>query len=147
MLYQIGTLTLDTMPFAAEEMGRRATSDFAVKPLVGRLPGREFMGEGEDSISITGQLLPSKIGGLTELETAHTLRRSGQALPLMRGDGKAYGWFVIDEIREEHRGLDRQGVGFAVKHTISLTKVEPPAAAAAGNIVGTLLSLFGVLAR
>lgn len=147
MLYSIGPLALDTFPFAADEVVRDASADFATKQLVGRLPGREFMGEGEDTLRISGQLVPTKIGGLTELETAHALRRAGQALPVMRGDGRALGWFVIERIREEHADLERDGVGFTVKHEIGLTKVDPPAAAAAGNLIGTLLSLFGVLGR
>jgi hypothetical protein len=147
MLYQIGTLSLDTRPFNADEMDRSASADFAVKPLISGLPGREFMGEGDDKITLSGQLLPFKTGGLTELEAAHGFRRSGTRLPVMRGDGKAFGWFVIESIRESHGDLMRDGVGFTVKHMIEMTKVEPPGASSAGNIIGTLLSLFGALGR
>jgi hypothetical protein len=145
MLYQIGSLTLDTRPFNADEMGRAATADYAVKPLIGTLPGREFMGEGDDKITLSGQLLPFKTGGLTELEVAHGFRQSGQRLPLMRGDGKMFGWFAIESIQETHRDLMRDGVGFTVKHSIVLVKVGPEGASP--NIIGSLLSLFGVMGR
>lgn len=145
MLYQIGTLTLDTRPFSADDVDRSASADFAVKPLIGAMPGREFMGEGDDKLTISGQLLPFKTGGLTHLEIAHGLRRSGQRLPVMRGDGKMFGWFVIEDIRESHSELMRDGVGFVVKHTIKLVKVSPEGAAA--SIIGSLLSLFGAVGR
>ena len=78
MLYSIGTVALDTRPFSADGVDRTGTADFAVKPLIGALPGREFMGERDEKITISGQLLPSRIGGLTELEALHEMRRGGQ---------------------------------------------------------------------
>jgi phage protein U len=145
MLYQIGTITLDTRPFSIDAVERQASADFAVKPLMGTLPGREFTGEGEDKITLSGQLLPSKIGGLDELEALHGLRRAGQRLPVMRGDGRMMGWFVIEDIRESHAELLRDGVGFTVKHSIALARTEPAGASPA--IIRSLLSLFGALGR
>nr|WP_210259488.1 phage tail protein [Devosia sp. 1635] len=145
VLYSIGSLTLDTRPFSVDDVARSAAADFATKPLMGSLPGREFMGEGDDKITLSGQLLPFKTGGLTELEVAHGFRRSGQRLPVMRGDGKMFGWFAIESIQENHSDLMRDGVGFVVKHTISLVKVGPEGASP--NIIGSILSLFGAMGR
>ncbi len=145
MLYQIGPLALDTRPFSADAMTRAGGAELAVKPLMNALPGREFMGEADEVITITGQLLPSKIGGLTELEMAHAMSRAGTALPLMRGDGKMFGWFAIESVSEQHASLGRHGVGFTVKYSLSLVKVDPDLSAGAGasaGIVGLLLSLF-----
>ncbi|WP_342028847.1 phage tail protein [Devosia crocina] len=136
----MGSLTLDTHPFNADEMSRSASADFAVKALVGTLPGREFMGEGDDKITLSGQLLPFKTGGLTELQTAHGFRQSGQKLPVMRGDGKMFGWFAIESISESHRDLMKDGVGYRVMHTIALIKVGPEGASP--GIIGGILSLF-----
>ncbi|MBB3937949.1 phage tail protein [Aureimonas phyllosphaerae] len=145
MLYQIGTLSLDTAPFNVDDVDRTASADFAVKPIIGAGPRREFMGEGDDEIALSGQLLPLTIGGLTELETLHGFRRSGRQLPVMRGDGKMMGWFAITRIQEKHVDLDRSGVGFSIAHTITLIKVGPEGASA--EIVPALLSLFGALGR
>lgn len=145
MLYQIGAVTLDTTPFNVDEVDRDASADFAVKPVIGVAPRREFMGEGDDELTLSGQILPSKIGGLVELETLHGFRRSGRQLPVMRGDGKMMGWFAITRIVERHADLERNGVGFTVAHTISLVKVGPEGASA--EIVPALLSLFGALGR
>jgi len=143
MLYMIGAVTLDTAPFSIDEVERSASADFAVKPVIGAAPRREFMGEGDDTIVLTGQLLPTVVGGLTELETLHGFRRAGQQLPVMRGDGKMFGWFAITKIDEAHEDLERDGVGFKVAHTISLVKVGPEGASP--SIVGALQSLFGLL--
>ena len=143
MLYMIGAVSLDTTPFSIDEVDRNATADFAVKPVLGAAPRREFMGEGDDTIVLTGQILPSVIGGLTELETLHGFRRAGQRLPVMRGDGRMMGWFVITQVQEGHKNLLDGGVGFTLQHTVTLVKVDP--AGTDASIIGTIFSLFGAL--
>lgn len=148
MLFQIGPLTLDTIPFAAESFSRNAGADLAVKPVMGGLQPREFMGEADESITISGQLLPTRLGGLTELELAYSLSTSGTKVPLMRGDGRMLGWYVIEKVSEQHSDLTRFGVGFVVRYTLSLTKVSTDGAVGssqAGGLVGMLLNLFEAL--
>lgn len=143
MLYSIGALTLDTRPFGVDEVQRTGTVDFAEKPLIGTMPSREFMGEGADKITLSGQLLPFKTGGLTELELAKSMMLAGRPLPVLRGDGARLGWFTIDKISEGHKELMRDGVGFFIRHSMELTKDRPDAASPA--VIGTILSLFGLL--
>lgn len=146
MLYMIGSLALDTRPFNVDEITREAEASIVAKPLIGAFPAKEFTGEGEDDITLSGQLLPSKIGGLSELEVAHQMRRDGARFPLMRGDGTRLGWYAITRISERHRELGRDGVGFIVQVSISMTKTQATAGAGQQIIAG-LLSLFGVLGR
>lgn len=140
----IGTLALDTRPFAVDEVRREASADIASKALIQSLPGKEFMGEGDDEITLSGQLLPSKIGGLDELETLHAMRRAGTRFPLQRGDGTRLGWFAITRISEEHGHLMRDGVGFVVRHSVTMTRTEPDAGAGQ-QIIRGLLDLFSLL--
>ncbi|MCG6115116.1 MAG: phage tail protein [Mesorhizobium sp.] len=139
----MGMLMLDTRPFNADEMSREASADIASKPLMGTLPAKEFMGEGDDRITLSGQLLPFKTGGLTELEIAHSMRRRGSRFPLHRGDGYRLGWFAITSISERHKELSRNGVGHIVTHSITMEKVQPDVGAGQQIIFG-LLSLFGM---
>lgn len=143
MLYMLGTLSIDTRPFSIDDMQRTASADIASKALIGAFPAKEFTGEGDDEITLSGQLLPTKIGGLDELEMAHEMRRGGTKFPLQRGDGTRLGWFAITRITESHTDLTRNGVGFVVKHTIVMTKVRPDTGAGQQVITG-LLSLFGI---
>lgn len=145
MLFQIGPLTLDTAPFNADSFNRNAGADLAVKAIMGGRQAREFMGEADENISLTGQLLPTKIGGLTELELAQSLSTSGTKVPVMRGDGRMFGWYAIEKVSEQHTSLTRYGVGFVVRYTIDLVKVDTDGAAGggqAGGLVGMLLNLF-----
>ncbi|KAB2801623.1 phage tail protein [Brucella anthropi] len=143
MLYMLGTLTIDTRPFSIDEMQRTASADIASKPLINAFPGKEFTGEGDDEITLSGQILPTKIGGLNELEIAHEMRRNGTRFPLQRGDGTRLGWFAITRITENHTNLTRNGVGFVLKHTIVMTRVQPDAGSGQ-QVISGLLSLFGI---
>lgn len=144
MLYMIGTLSFDTRPFNADSMDRSATADLAEKPVIGGLAPSEFMGEGNDKITLSGLLLPSKIGGLTELEIADQMRKAGARVPVMRGDGKRIGTFSIIKLGEKHTKLMRDGVGFSVSYSIKLKKVQADRDGAIAVISG-LLSLFDAL--
>lgn len=145
MLFQIGPLTLDTIPFAAESFTRAGGADMAVKPVMGGLQPREHMGEADESITLSGQLLPTRLGGLTELEIAYGLSTSATKVPLMRGDGRMFGWYVIEKVNERHSDLTRFGVGFVVQYSLALSKVTTDGAvggAQTGGLVGMLLNLF-----
>ncbi len=146
MLYMMGALALDTRPFNADKMTRDADASVVAKPLFGAFPAKEFTGEGEDDITLSGTLIPSKIGGLNELEIAHQMRRSGTRFPLMRGDGWRVGWYAITKINEQHENLTRDGVGFSVQCTITMTKTAPDTGAGQ-QVISGLLSLFEALGR
>lgn len=146
MLYQIGPLSLDTMPFAPDSFSSNAGADLAVKAVMSGRQRREFMGEADETVTISGQLLPTKLGGLSELELAKNLARSGTQVPIVRGDGRAMGWFAIEKVTDQHSDLTRYGVGFVVRYTLTLVRVDPSTGSAAGGdtqgLIGMMLNLF-----
>lgn len=86
-------------------------------------------------------MLPSKIGGLTQLETLDEMRIAGVRFPLLRGDGRRLGWRAITHISESHKELMRDGVGFILEHRIKMKKVQQEAGSGQ-QIIQALLSLF-----
>ena len=46
MLYQLGALPIQVAPFNAHEVSETGEAEYAVKPVVGREPPLEFVGEG-----------------------------------------------------------------------------------------------------
>lgn len=143
MLYMFGALTFDTRPFSAERVDRSSTADIVKKAVIGGFQPREFVGEGDDTITIAGRLLPTKIGGLTELELAHSMRRTGARAPLVRGDGIRLGWYAIASITESHSDLMRDGVGFTIDYQVTFEPTQSTASDGLSVISG-LLSLFGI---
>lgn len=145
MLFMIGSVQVDVRPFNVDQVTRSAAADLAEKAtLSGRKP-IEFMGPGEDTLTLSGQLLPSKLGGLNELETVRSLMEQGAVLPVMRGDGSRLGSYMITRLREAHRDLLRDGVGFTIRHTITLKRVPDEGGQGGRQTVPALLNLFDYL--
>lgn len=71
------------------------------------------------------------------------LSRSGTPVPVMRGDGKMFGWFIVKPVSEQHSELLRDGVGYIVKYSVPLVKTGPEGASP--NIIGSLLPLFDAI--
>jgi uncharacterized protein len=144
MLYMLGTLVIDTSPFSIDRMERNTDASIATKAVMGGLQPKEFTGEGDDEITISGQILPWKIGGMNELATVDEMRRAGTRFPLLRGDGWRPGWFVITKVSESHTEIMRDGVGFVVAHRITMIKTEADSGDGQ-QIISGLLSLFSAL--
>jgi uncharacterized protein len=142
MLYQIGPVTVDVFPFNVDAVEEEGATDYAKKELLGRAPGREFTGEGDEKFVVRGQVLPSKLGGLAEIETLNGLRKTGQRVMVVRGDGCVLGWHAIESVRKSHEMIGRNGVGQVVRHDISMVRVDAPGADAGAGLLSMLLSLF-----
>lgn len=139
MLYQLGALAIQVAPFNAHEVSETGEAEYAVKPVVGREPPLEFVGEGGNEMTISGRLFPGEFGGLTELELLRQMRVSGKPQYLMRGDGRALGWWAISSVAANSRYLDRRGVGKLIEVTISLRRAQTPSASAFFSLMAGLL--------
>ena len=106
MLYQIGLLSFQTNAFSIDRVRRNTRADFAVKPVVGGRKPREAIGPGDDGLTLSGTLLPFRLGGLTELDIAHGMLASQIAQPVMRGDGKSLDYHVLEDIEEDHQEIE-----------------------------------------
>jgi phage protein U len=140
MLMQLGALAFEVAPFNTHANDRQAAADYAAKDLLGRRRSREFVGEGDEKITIRGRLFPEVIGGLGGLAVLDAMRASGTAQPLVRGDGANLGWFVIEKVTEKSSLLGRQGIGRLIEFEIDLTRADP---ASGPDFLGFLFALFG----
>jgi len=154
MLLQIGPVTIDTRPFSADTVGRETAADFAAHELLGRRRGREFVGVGDETLTVTGTIITIRpeLDGSEELEQLHGAREAGAPIYVMRGDGAALGWFVVDAITERHEMLRRDGVGMVIRHEVRMTKVADTGQGSAQGrnfvdpghaLLNSLISLFG----
>lgn len=139
MLAQLGATTFEIAPFNMHATSHETGSDFAEKSVMGRRPPIEFVGEAPESWTVQGRLYPAKFGGLSNLETLQRQRKSGSALPFVRGDGVVQGWVVIEKIAERSSYLDGDGVGQVIEIDIALKRSDPPGAGAIYSIISGLI--------
>lgn len=140
MLYALGPLTFTVAPFNANEIDRSTAADFAKKQLLGRRKGNEFVGEGDEQITMHGTLFPETLGGLDGLDVLDVMRSAGVAQMLVRGDGRPMGWFLIERVRETGRHLDAKGVARQIEFSIELIRDDAPSAE---DFLATLFTILG----
>ncbi|MDG4877665.1 phage tail protein [Mesorhizobium sp. WSM4935] len=139
MLMKIGLVECD-LAFNIDTHGRETTHDYAEKPVVGAMPPLEDVGVGSETLTISGRLIPSKLGGLGTLNILRNAQAAGTPQLVTRGDGSVFGFYVVQSVNDEHTFLDRDGVGQVVDITVKMQKAAAPAAS------DFFASLFSLLA-
>lgn len=139
MLYTVGPLRIQVAPFSVSDVSERGSTDYAAKPVVGIEPPLEYVGEGANELSLSGQLFPQAIGGLTELEVLRQMRTSGKPQYVMRGDGRPLGWFAITSADARHGYLDAHGVGKQIEVSVSLRRAQTPAPQSFFSLIARLI--------
>ena len=141
VLFQIGLLQVEVVPFNFDEVSVTTGADFAAKAIVGGPKPREFTGEADTELSFRGKIFPQRLGGLDELDLCETLSKSGDPQMVVRGDGRVLGWFYIEKLEARHSTLDARGVGREI--AVDVKMVKSPRAASASSMLSTLFGLFG----
>lgn len=111
MLYTWGTVVIDVAPLNAHEIDHITATDWARKEIAGSGVHREWVGEGDEEITLRGRVFPHRLGGLKEIALLESFRRAGRAEQLLRGNGDVLGWYVLERISRLHRSLAADGVG------------------------------------
>lgn len=140
MLYKLGKLTIKVHPFNVDRVRRNSRTDFAEKPVVGAEPRQEYVGEGPNTMTLSGSLFPKVLGGLNELALLHSARVKAEPQFLSRGDGKPMGWYVIKEVSEDETYLAGDGVGQKIAVVIKLTRTKAPRAETLFKITSGILA-------
>jgi len=131
MLYQYGSITFEVWPINTHEVGRNSASTFVEKPVIGRRPPLEFVGAGADTVTMKGRLFPINWGG--SMEVFYGQQSSGKAFPLMRGDGKALGFYVCETVEETAQFLDYKGRGRMIEFTLTLKRSDAASGSRGGE--------------
>lgn len=139
MLMVLGSVQMEVWPFNPTETGRESGGDYVEKPVMGRRPPLEFVGEAGETLTVSARLFPKKLGGLGSLDQLSAMRKSGQPQYFMRGDGVPFGWVVIEHVAEKSTYLDEHGVGQVVDVEITLRRADAPGAS------GIFTSVIGLL--
>ncbi|CAM3520122.1 oxidoreductase [Rouxiella silvae] len=122
MAYGMFVFMLKTAPYQSLEQD---TSWRHVKnDRIGKSASWQYIGTGEDNITLTGTLYPEVTGGDVSLSVLRTMAYGGKPWPLVEGTGTIYGMFVITNIREIRTEFMKDGKAQKIEFTLSLKKVS-----------------------
>lgn len=98
MIYGMFVFMLETIPY--QNLQRSMSWRYAKNVRVGRSASWQYIGAGEDKITLNGVLLPEVTGGDISLELLRTTAYRGRPYPLIEGTGMIYGMYIMDGLNE-----------------------------------------------
>lgn len=113
---------LRTVPF--QELERMSEWRHAANNRLGRRPRRQYLGAGDDTITLTGELRPEITGGSLSLDALRVMGDTGKSWVLVAGNGRIYGLFEIDGLKESNSDFLRDGTPRKINFSITLKRTD-----------------------
>ncbi|MCP1605735.1 phage tail protein [Pseudomonas citronellolis] len=146
MMLALGMFVFSLHTAAYQEMQRQTDWRHPSTNRVGAQPARQFLGRGEDAITLPGVLLPELAGTVLSLDALRTMADTGKAWALVEGSGRVLGLWVIEKITETRTLFFPDGAARRIEFSIELKRIDDgrvdligSAISSAGNIIRGLL--------
>lgn len=126
-LFSLSTLSFD-------DFKRQSSWRHPSNSRVGARPASQSLGPGDDTIGLSGLLVPEFAGSRSYLRQLRDMADSGKAFALVSGAGEAFGAYVIENINETgtvHTGL---GVPRRTEFDLQLKRVDDIKAEPGGGV-------------
>lgn len=124
MLMTYGLFVFGLSTAAYDELQRQTSWRQSKQSRVGRRPERQYLGVDDETITLSGVLMPQLTGGPSNLDDLREMADNGYAWPLIEGSGYNYGVFVIDSLNETRSELIHDGTAQQIQFTLSLARVD-----------------------
>lgn len=130
MIYGLIPFMRQTLPYS--EMQQNVDYRWPTNSRVGQRASAQFIGPGDDKITLSGELRPEITGGALSMLTMKLLADEGRAWPLIGGSGTIYGMYVIENYSSTSSEFYSDGSARKIMFSLSLLRVDE-----------TLTSMFG----
>lgn len=108
---------------------------------VGKRPARQFAGVGDETITLSGVLLPEISGGDLSLDLIRYMGDTGEQWPLIEGTGRVYGFFILDKLSVTKELFFKDGKARRMEFTLNLVRVGDDDLDKIGAITSTVLNM------
>ncbi|TAL53806.1 phage tail protein [Pandoraea sp.] len=139
MTWGMFVFSLGTLPYQAlqQQLSWRHPANLRV----GQRARRQFLGQGEDTITLEGVLLPELTGGSLSLDALKSLGDDGRAWPLIEGTGKIHGLYALESLDVTRTLFFADGAARRIEFRMTLQRCEDDER----DRLGTLTDLPGWL--
>ena len=107
------------------EMSRRASWRWAEGDRYGARAASQYLGPGDDTISVSGVLVPEIAGSYGDIERLREMAGTGEVWPVVLGTGLVLGDYRIDGLDDTWRHIMLGGLARAIDFTVELKRVDP----------------------
>jgi phage protein U len=120
VLLALGAYRFSVANGAYQKFDRNSAWRWPAQERIGMAPAKQYLGPGEETISIDGVIYPHYRGGLRQIDQMRAQAGLGQPLPLVTGYGRYLGVYVIESIKETQDVLMSDGAPKKIEFNISL---------------------------
>lgn len=131
MMAALGMFIFSLTTLSHQELSRRTSWRHVQSSRVGAREANQFVGPGEDSISLSGMVATEFQDGDANLSMLRDMAEQGEAWPLVDGTGQVFGSFVITGLDEKRGYFYPDGRARRIEFDISLLQVDDEAQAQA----------------
>lgn len=122
MLAALGMFVFETQTALFDELARQRGWRHAETERFGARSASQFLGPGEDQVTLTGRLVPGLAGKYSSIEQIADMAETGEAHELADGRGNIIGRFTIENLTETHQALIDTGQARVIDFTITLKR-------------------------
>lgn len=124
MMMALGMFVFEVKSLPYQQLQRQSAWRHNSQNRVGQRPAYQYLGPGEDTITLSGTLLPELTGGRMTLDDVRIMADEGKAWPLIEGSGRVYGYWAIQSVQETSTTFFRDGVPRRIEFSINLVRVD-----------------------
>ena len=143
MMLALGMFVFMRQTLPHQTLQRDAEYRWPSNSRVGKRDSFQFLGPGEEKITLAGTLYPELTGGKLTMTAIRLMADQGRAWPLLDGTCTIYGMYVINNISETGSLFFADGTPRKIDFTLTLTRVDESLAALYGDIGEQAKSLIG----
>jgi len=124
MMLALGMFVFSLSTAAYQALQRQTEWRHTSSNRVGAAPARQFLGRGDDSITLPGVILPELAGSALSLDALRLMANTGKAWPMVEGSGRIYGLWIIESLSETKTLFFRDGTPRRIEFTVSLKRID-----------------------
>ena len=121
-MLKLGDYLFSVSTAAYQEWSHSSEYRWPAQERVGRLPARQYLGPGQEEITLSGVIYPRYKGGLGQLDRMRSEAGRGKPLMLTEGTGRVWGQWVITRVEETRRVFRSDGTPQRVEFRLELAR-------------------------
>tara|TARA_R110001583_G_scaffold193866_5_gene363510 strand:+ start:66795 stop:67214 length:420 start_codon:yes stop_codon:yes gene_type:complete len=124
MLLSLGMFVFQLQTIPYETLKRDSEYRWSGTARIGKAPARQFLGPGDEDLTIDGRLIPELTGGMEQLTKLREMAAKGKAWILTAGTGDVLGKYVITKVSDDQSHFLGNGVARRISFSIGLKRYE-----------------------
>lgn len=124
MMLALGLFIFSMHTAAYQSFNRSMSWRHPSNSRVGARPAYQYIGAGEESITLSGWIATELVGSSLSLSVLEQMANTGKAFTLVSGLGYVYGAFVIEEMTEDKTIFFSNGYPRRIDFTIKLKRID-----------------------